>query len=52
MENNLAVYDRMDLQKHGAVMASAGTGKTYTVQNLILRLLMQKNSQSAQISIV
>jgi len=33
---------QIDLEKHGLIEASAGTGKTYAIENLVVRLLMEK----------
>ena len=33
---------QIDLDRHGLIEASAGTGKTYTIENLVVRLLMEK----------
>jgi len=33
---------RIDLLKHGLIEASAGTGKTYTIENLVVRLLREQ----------
>jgi exodeoxyribonuclease V beta subunit len=33
--------DRIDLSRHALVEASAGTGKTYTIENLVIRLLKE-----------
>ncbi|WP_319410020.1 UvrD-helicase domain-containing protein [uncultured Desulfosarcina sp.] len=33
--------DAMDLSRHALVEASAGTGKTYTIENLVVRLLKE-----------
>jgi exodeoxyribonuclease V beta subunit len=33
--------DRVDLSRHALVEASAGTGKTYTIENLVVRLLKE-----------
>ena len=33
--------DAMDLSRHALVEASAGTGKTYTIENLVIRLLKE-----------
>lgn len=40
-----AVYDfnQIDLTRHGLIEASAGTGKTYTIENLVVRLLKERN---------
>jgi exodeoxyribonuclease V beta subunit len=32
----------IDLHKHGLIEASAGTGKTYTIENLVVRLLREQ----------
>jgi exodeoxyribonuclease V beta subunit len=31
----------VDLSRHALVEASAGTGKTYTIENLVVRLLKE-----------
>jgi exodeoxyribonuclease V beta subunit len=33
--------DSIDLSRHAVIEASAGTGKTYTIENLVLRLLIE-----------
>ncbi|PID40267.1 MAG: hypothetical protein CR984_04120, partial [Proteobacteria bacterium] len=33
---------RVDLQRHALIEASAGTGKTYTIENLVVRLLEEE----------
>ena len=33
--------DDIDLLKHAVIEASAGTGKTHTIEQLVLRLLLQ-----------
>jgi ATP-dependent exoDNAse (exonuclease V) beta subunit len=33
--------NRVDLSRHALVEASAGTGKTYTIENLVVRLLKE-----------
>ncbi len=40
----LAIHDihQIDLDRHGLIEASAGTGKTYTIENLVVRLLVEK----------
>ena len=35
--------DAMDLSRHALVEASAGTGKTYTIENLVVRLLKEES---------
>ncbi|MFH1083551.1 MAG: UvrD-helicase domain-containing protein [Pseudomonadota bacterium] len=39
------VYDvnQIDLLQHGLIEASAGTGKTYTIENLVVRLLREQD---------
>ncbi|OEU83014.1 MAG: hypothetical protein BA865_14440 [Desulfobacterales bacterium S5133MH4] len=39
------VFDcnQIDLTRHGLIEASAGTGKTYTIENLVVRLLKERN---------
>ncbi|MBW2217664.1 MAG: UvrD-helicase domain-containing protein, partial [Deltaproteobacteria bacterium] len=40
-----SVYDlnQIDLRRHGLIEASAGTGKTYTIENLVIRLLKERD---------
>ncbi|MSQ94086.1 MAG: hypothetical protein EXR98_05965 [Gemmataceae bacterium] len=44
--------DDYDLDRHGVVEASAGTGKTYTIERLVLRLLREEAVALEQILIV
>ena len=37
------VFQQIDLQKSGIIEASAGTGKTYTLVNLIIRILVDES---------
>ena len=37
------MFERIDLDRHGLIEASAGTGKTYTIERLVLRLLAEKD---------
>ena len=39
----------MDLQRHGVIEASAGTGKTHTLQELVLRLLQEGKARLEEI---
>ena len=39
---------QIDLDRHGLIEASAGTGKTYTIENLVVRLLMEKPALSLE----
>ena len=34
--------DDIDLDRHAVIEASAGTGKTYCIENLVVRLLCEK----------
>ena len=34
--------NEIDLEKHALIEASAGTGKTYTIENLVIRLLEER----------
>ena len=34
--------DAVDLDRHGVIEAHAGTGKTYTIENMVLRILCRK----------
>ena len=36
-------YNQIDLSRHGLIEASAGTGKTYTIENLVIRLLKERD---------
>lgn len=40
----LSSPSQIDLNKHGILEASAGTGKTYSIEQLILRLLTEENN--------
>src|SRR5438132_6673538 len=42
----------IDLKRHGVIEASAGTGKTYTVEQLVLRLLMETDVRLEEILLV
>ena len=49
-----AVYDfnQIDLTRHGLIEASAGTGKTYTIENLVVRLLKETDVELQNILLV
>ena len=36
-------HDEIDITKHAIIEASAGTGKTYTIENLVVKFLMQRH---------
>jgi exodeoxyribonuclease V beta subunit len=42
----------LDLNRHGVVVASAGTGKTYTLERLVLRLICEEHAKFEQILLV
>ena len=45
----IPVHDsRIDLGKHALIEASAGTGKTYTIENLVVRLLKERADLSLE----
>ena len=44
--------NRTLLPGNEAIMASAGTGKTYNIQNLVVRLLLEKNIPIESIAVV
>ncbi|MCO4782318.1 MAG: UvrD-helicase domain-containing protein [Candidatus Cloacimonetes bacterium] len=44
--------DDISLSHHGLIEASAGTGKTYTIENLVLRILKTTNFDLSQILLV
>src|SRR4051794_23892152 len=46
------MIDRIDLSRHAVFEASAGTGKTYTIGRLVLRLLRETGCGLDQILIV
>ena len=44
--------DSIDLERHGFIEASAGTGKTYTIERIVLRLLIEQKLSLSQLLIV
>ncbi|MGR3219868.1 MAG: UvrD-helicase domain-containing protein, partial [Candidatus Anammoxibacter sp.] len=42
----------IDLDKHALIEASAGTGKTYTIENLVVRMLLEKDVNIENILLV
>lgn len=46
------LYETIDLMRHAIVNASAGTGKTYTIQNLYVRLITERKLEPAQILVL
>ncbi len=52
MNETPASVENFDLSRHAVVEASAGTGKTYTIENLVLRLLTEEDVPLEQILLV
>lgn len=42
----------VDLARHGVVEASAGTGKTYTIQQLVVKMLVEQHADIEEILVV
>ena len=38
----------IDLTRHALIEASAGTGKTYTIENLVVRLIVEQEAMSIE----
>ena len=38
------LYDTIDLRRHGVIEASAGTGKTYAIESLLVRILCEEDA--------
>lgn len=41
-------WQRIDLKRHALIEASAGTGKTYTIENLVIKLLVERDDISLE----
>jgi exodeoxyribonuclease V beta subunit len=52
MNETPASVENFDLGRHAVVEASAGTGKTYTIEQLVLRLLTEETVPLEQILVV
>ena len=52
MNETRASVENFDLGRHAVVEASAGTGKTYTIEKLVLRILIEEEVPLEQILIV
>lgn len=48
----MSLVEKIDLGRHAVVEASAGTGKTYTIEQLVLRLLLEQRATLDQILLV
>ncbi len=51
-ETRRPVWDALDYTRDAIVEASAGTGKTYAIQNMVLRLVRDKGFAAPQILVV
>ncbi|MCJ8344787.1 UvrD-helicase domain-containing protein, partial [bacterium] len=49
---NISSPNDISLDHHGLIEASAGTGKTYTIENLVLRILKDSELDLSQILLV
>src|SRR5688572_25004248 len=47
-----ALRMKLDLSRHNLIEASAGTGKTYTIEQLVVRLLVENNIDLENILVV
>jgi len=45
-------FDKIDLDGISLIEAGAGTGKTYSITNIYIRLLLEKNYDSGEIAVV
>ncbi len=41
----------IDLNQHGVIEASAGTGKTYTIENMVIRLLLETENRTESLTL-
>src|SRR5512143_962143 len=46
------ILDRISLDRHSLIEASAGTGKTFTIENLVVELLLTAAATIEQILVV
>jgi exodeoxyribonuclease V beta subunit len=46
------LFEAIKLDRHAIINASAGTGKTYTIQNLYVRLLLELKLNPSQILVL
>lgn len=52
MSQSRTTIDSIDLGRHAVIEASAGTGKTFTIEHLVLRLLTEKDVPLEKILVV
>src|SRR5687768_1001752 len=48
----MSLVGEIDLSRHALLEASAGTGKTYTIEQLVLRLVLEERASLDQILLV
>src|SRR5260370_41567820 len=46
------ILDRIPLDQHALIEASAGTGKTYTIENLVVEILLKTDATIDRILVV
>ena len=46
------ILDRIPLNQHALIEASAGTGKTYTIENLVVEILLKTDATIDKILVV
>src|SRR5258708_40300606 len=46
------ILDRIPLDRHALIEASAGTGKTYTIENLVVEILLKTDATIDRILVV
>src|SRR5258708_33630618 len=46
------ILDKIPLDQHAVIEASAGTGKTYTIENLVVELLLKTDATIDRILVV
>ena len=49
---NENIWDRLDYQKNAVIEASAGTGKTYTLEHIVKKLVLEKGYDIRSILLV
>src|SRR5260370_25032546 len=47
-----AILDKIPLHQHAVIEASAGTGKTYTIENLVVEILLKTDATIDKILVV
>ncbi len=47
-----AILDKIDLDRHAVIEASAGTGKTFTIEHLVIEILLREPVKLDQILVL